>query len=120
MRRLSTDNMRSIIMLVCFLAVVLFMVIMNTSCSSPAKRYSMTEIEVMKADSAAHAVAISMEDVWTVTVEAFKGDSLVYFNQRTVIGNDKANKIADDEESGVAKYMAPDSIHRNLRKLEIE
>ena len=80
----------------------------------------MLEIEIMKADSAAHAVAVSMEDVWTVTIEAFKGDSLVYFNQRTVVGNDKANKIAIEEESGVAKYMAPDSIHKSLRKLEIE
>ena len=120
MKRLSKDNVRSIIMLVCFLAVVLFVVIMNTSCNPPVKRYSMVEIEIMKADSAAHAVAISMEDVWTVTVEAFKGDSLVYFNQRTVIGNDRADKIADEEELGVAKYMAPDSIHRSLRKLEIE
>lgn len=120
MKRLSKDNVRSIIMLACFLAVVLFMVIMNTSCSSPARRYSMSQVEIMKADSAAHAVAISMEDVWTVTVEAFKGDSMVYFNQRTVIGNDRANKIATEEESGVAKYMAPDSIHKSLRKLEIE
>ena len=80
----------------------------------------MPQIEIMKADSAAHAVAISMEDVWTVTIEAFKGDSMVYFNQRTVIGNDRAAKIADEDELGVAKYMAPDSIHRNLRKLEIE
>ena len=120
MKHLSKDNMRSIIMLVCFLAVVLFMVIMNTSCSSPARRYSMSQVEIMKADSAAHAVAISMEDVWTVTVEAFKGDSLVYFNQRTVVGNDKANNIAIEEEAGVAKYMAPDSIHKSLRKLEIE
>lgn len=120
MKRLSKDNLRSIIMMVCFLAVILFVVIMNTSCNPPVKRYSMTQVDAMKADSAAHAVAISMEDVWTVTVEAFKGDSLVYFNQRTVIGNDKANKIAAEEESGIAKYMAPDSIHRNLRKLEIE
>lgn len=120
MKRLSKDNVRSIIMLVCFLAVVLFVVIMNTSCNPPVKRYSMTQVDVMKADSAAHAVAISMEDIWTVTVEAFNGDSLVYFNQRTVIGNDKANKIAAEEESGIAKYMAPDSIHKSLRKLEIE
>ena len=120
MKRLSKDNVRSIIMLVCFLAVVLFVDIMNTSCNPPVKRYSMPQVEIMKADSAAHAVAISMEDVWTVTVEAFKGDSMVYFNQRTVIGNDRADKIADEEEAGVAKYMAPDSIHRNLRKLEIE
>ena len=119
MKRLSKDNVRSIIMLVCFLAVILFVVIMNTSCT-PAPRYSATQVEIMKADSAAHAVAISMEDVWTVTVEAFKGDSLVYFNQRTVVGNDKANKIASEEELGVAKYMAPDSIHKSLRKLEIE
>ena len=120
MKHLSKDNMRSIIMLVCFLAVVLFMVIMNTSCSSPVRRYSQSQVEIMKADSAAHAVAVSMEDVWTVTVEAFKGDSLVYFNQRTVIGNDRANKVATEEEFGVAKYMAPDSIHKSLRKLEIE
>ena len=119
MKHLSKDNMRSIIMLVCFLAVVLFVVIMNTSCT-PTPRYSKSQVEIMKADSAAHAVAVSMEDVWTVTVEAFKGDSLVYFNQRTVVGNDKANKIAIEEESGVAKYMAPDSIHKSLRKLEIE
>ena len=119
MKRLSKDNIRSIIMLVCFLAVGLFMVIMNTSCT-PTPRYSMSQVEVMKADSAAHAVAVSMEDIWTVTVEAFNGDSLVYFNQRTVVGNDKANKIAIEEESGVAKYMAPDSIHKSLRKLEIE
>ena len=79
MKRLSKDNMHSIIMLVCFLAVALFMVIMNTSCSSPARRYSAYQVEIMKADSAAHAVAISMEDVWTVTVEAFKGDSLGEF-----------------------------------------
>ena len=120
MKRLSKDNVRSIIMLVCFLAVVLFMVIMNTSCSSPARRYSMSQVEIMKADSAAHAVAISMEDVWTVTVEAFKGDSLVFFNQRTVVGNDKANKIAIEEELEVIKYMTPDSTHKSLRKLEIE
>ena len=80
----------------------------------------MPEIEIMKADSAAHAVAISMEDVWTVTVEAFNGDSLVYFNQRTVIGNDKANKIANEEEYGVAQYLSPDSISKSFRKLEIE
>ena len=120
MKRLSKDNVRSIIMLVCFLAVVLFMVVMNTCCSSPAPRYSRSQVEIMKTDSAAHAVAVSMEDIWTVTVEAFNGDSLVYFNQRTVVGNDKANKIAIEEESGVAKYMAPDSIHKSLRKLEIE
>lgn len=120
MKHLSKDNVRSIIMLVCFLAVVLFVIIMNTSCNPPVRRYSATQVEAMKADSAAHAVAISMEDIWTVTVEAFKGDSLVYFNQRTVVGNDKANKIAIEEESGVAKYMAPDSIHKSLRKLEIE
>lgn len=120
MKHLSKDNVRSIIMLVCFLAVVIFMVIMNTSCSKPVHRYSATQVEIMKADSAAHAVAISMEDVWTVTVEAFKGDSMVYFNQRTVVGNDKANNIAIEEEAGVAKYMAPDSIHKSLRKLEIE
>ena len=120
MKHLSKDNVRSIIMLVCFLAVVIFMVIMNTSCNPPVPRYSATQVEIMKADSAAHAVAISMEDVWTVTVEAFKGDSLVYFNQRTVVGNDKANKIAIEEESGVAKYMAPDSVHKALRKIEIE
>ena len=119
MKHLSKDNVRSIIMLVCLLAVVLFMVIMNTSCT-PVPRYSMSQVEIMKADSAAHAVAISMEDVWTVTVEAFKGDSLMYFNQRTVIGNDKANKIAIEEELEVIKYMAPDSIHKSLRKLEIE
>ena len=119
MKRLSKDNVRSIIMLVCFLAVVLFVIIMNTSCT-PVPRYSQSQVEIMKADSAAHAVAVSMEDVWTVTVEAFKGDSLVYFNQRTVVGNDKANKIATEEEFGVAKYMAPDSIHKSLRKLEIE
>ena len=119
MKRLSKGNVRSIIMLVCFLAVILFVIIMNTSCT-PVPRYSQSQVEIMKADSAAHAVAVSMEDVWTVTVEAFKGDSLVYFNQRTVIGNDKANKIASEEESGVAKYMAPDSIHKSLRKLEIE
>ena len=120
MKHLSKDNMRSIIMLVCFLAIVLFMAIMNTSCNPPVKRYSMPQVEIMKADSAAHAVAISMEDIWTVTVEAFKGDSMVYFNQRTVVGNDKANKIAIEEEAGIAKYMAPDSIHKSLRKLEIE
>ena len=120
MKRLSKDNMRSIIMLVCFLAVVLFMVVMNTSCNPPVKRYSMPQIEIMKADSAAHAVAVSMEDVWTVTIEAFKGDSLVYFNQRTVIGNDKANKIANGAESSLVEYVAPDSIHKSIRKLEIE
>ena len=120
MKHLSKDNVRSIIMLVCFLAVVIFIAIMNTGCNPPSKRYSQSVVETMKADSAAHAVAVSMEDVWTVTVEAFKGDSLVYFNQRTVIGNDKANKIASEEEFGVAKYMAPDSIHKSLRKLEIE
>ena len=120
MKRLSKDNVRSIIMLVCFLAVVLFMVIMNTGCNPPVKRYSMPQVEIMKADSAAHAVAISMEDVWTVTVEAFKGDSLVFFSQRTVIGNDKASNIAIEEESNVIKYMAPDSTHKSLRKLEIE
>ena len=119
MKHLSKDNVRSIIMLVCFLAVVLFMVIMNTGCN-PVPRYSMPQIEIMKADSAAHAVAISMEDVWTVTVEAFKGDSMVFFNQRTVIGNDKANKIAIEEELEVIKYMTPDSTHKSLRKLEIE
>ena len=120
MKRLGKDSVRSIIMLVCFLAVAIFIAILNTSCNPPVKRYSMPQVEIMKADSAAHAVAISMEDVWTVTVEAFKGDSLVYFNQRTVIGNDRADKIADEEEAGVAKYMAPDSIHKSLRKLEIE
>lgn len=120
MKRLSKDNVRSIIALVCFLAVILFVAIMNTSCNPPVKRYSMTQVDVMKADSAAHAVAISMEDIWTVTIEAFKGDSMVYFNQRTVVGNDKANNIAIEEESGIAKYMAPDSIHKSLRKLEIE
>ena len=120
MKHLSKDNIRSIIMLVCFFAVVLFMVVMNTSCNPPSPRYSATQVEIMKADSAAHAVAVSMEDIWTVTVEAFKGDSLVYFNQRTVVGNDKANKIVTEEESGVAKYMTPDSIHKSLRKLEIE
>ena len=119
MKHLSKDNIRSIIMLVCFFAVVLFVIVMNTSCT-PTPRYSMSQVERMKADSAAHAVAVSMEDIWTVTVEAFKGDSLVYFNQRTVVGNDKANKIAIEEESGVAKYMVPDSIHKSLRKLEIE
>ena len=120
MKHLSKDNVRSIIMLVYFLAVVLFVVIMNTSCNPPVPRYSMTQVEIMKADSAAHAVAVSMEDVWTVTVEAFKGDSLVFFNQRTVIGNDKANKIAIEEELEVIKYMTPDSTHKSLRKLEIE
>ena len=50
MKHLSKDNVRSIIMLVCFLAVVLFMVIMNTSCT-PVPRYSMPQIEIMKADS---------------------------------------------------------------------
>ena len=120
MKHLSKDNMRSIIMLVCFLAIVLFMAIMNTGCNPPVKRYSMPQIEIMKADSAAHAVAISMEDVWTVTVEAFKGDSLVFFDQRTVIGNDKANKIANEEGLEVIKYMTPDSIHKSIRKLEIE
>lgn len=120
MKHLSKDNVRSIIMLVCFLAVVLFMVVMNTSCSSPARRYAPSQVEFMKADSAAHAVALSLNDVWTVTVEAFRGDSLVYFNQRTVVGNGNANKIAIEEESGVAKYMAPDSIHKSIRKLEIE
>ena len=119
MKHLSKGNIRSIIMLVCFFAVVLFMVSMNTSCT-PVPRYSASQVERMKADSAAHAVAVSMEDIWTVTVEAFNGDSMVYFNQRTVVGNDKANKIANEEESGVAKYMAPDSIHKSLRKLEIE
>ena len=119
MKHLSKDNMRSIIMLVCFLAVVLFVIIMNTSCT-PVPRYSQSQVEIMKADSAAHAVAVSMEDVWTVTVEAFKGDSLVFFSQRTVIGNDKASQIAIEEESNVIKYMAPDSTHKSLRKLEIE
>ena len=119
MKHLSKGNIRSIIMLICFLAVVIFLAIVNTSCT-PTPRYSKSQVEVMKADSAAHAVAVSMEDVWTVTVEAFKNDSLVYFNQRTVIGNDRANKVATEEEFGVAKYMAPDSIHKSLRKLEIE
>ena len=119
MKRLSKDNIRSIIMFVCFLAVVLFMVIMNTS-RTPVPRYSQSQVEIMKADSAAHAVAVSMEDVWTVTVEAFRNDSLVYFNQRTVIGEDKANKIANSEEMDLVKYITPDSIHGSLRKLEIE
>lgn len=120
MKRLSKENVRSIIMLVCLAVTMIVMVIINTGCNPPVRRYSITQVEIMKADSAAHAVAISMEDIWTVTIEAFKGDSMVYFNQRTVIGNDKANKIAAEEESGIAKYMAPDSIHRSLRKLEVE
>ena len=119
MKHLSKDNIRSIIMLVCFFAVMVFMVIMNTSCT-PTPRYSMSQVERMKADSAAHAVAVSMEDIWTVTVEAFNGDSLVYFFQRTVVGYDKANKIANGSESSLVKYVAPDSIHKSLRKLEIE
>ena len=119
MKRLSKDNIRGIIVLVCFFAAVLFIAIMNVSCK-PVPRYSASQVEIMKADSAAHAVSIALEDIWSVTVEAFNGDSLVYFNQRTVIGNDKANKIANEEESGIAKYMSPDSIHKSLRKLEVE
>ena len=120
MKHLSKNNIRSIIMLVCFLAVVIFLAIVNTGCNPQSKRYSQSVVETMKADSAAHAVAVSMEDVWTVTVEAFKNDSLVYFNQRTVIGNDRANKVATEEEFGVAQYLSPDSISKSLRKLQIE
>lgn len=122
MKHLSKDNMRSIIMLVCFLAVVLFMAIMNTSCSSPTprSRTSRSQVEFMKADSANHAVSMALEDIWSISIEAYKGDSLVYFNQRTIAGNNKASEVLMAEELGVAQYLSPDSISKSIRKLEIE
>lgn len=114
--------MRSIIMLVCFLAVVLFMVVMNTSCSSPTprSRYSRVQVEFMKADSANHAMSMALEDIWSISIEAYKGDSLVYFNQRTIAGNNKASEVLMAEELSVAQYLSPDSISKSIRKLEIE
>ena len=74
----------------------------------------------MKADSANHAVSMALEDIWSISIEAYKGDSLVYFNQRTIAGNNKASEVLMAEELGVAQYLSPDSISKSIRKLEIE